>query len=92
MAARASGSVSLARTAAAPARAAAIATSPEPAAKSSTVRPRTRPGWSSRYRASAWPPAHGKAQNGGGSSGLASSGAAACCSVRSHSSIASRAR
>ena len=53
MAAAASGSVSLGVTDAAPARAAAIATRPDPDARSSTTWPRTLPGWSSRYRASA---------------------------------------
>ena len=87
MAAAASESVSLGVTDAAPATAAAIATRPDPDARSSTARPRTRPGWSSRYRASAWPPAQGNAQNGGGSCCCPVS-----CSMRSHSPNASRAR
>jgi len=41
-------SMSLAITEAAPARAAAIADTPEPAARSITCRPRTVSGWSSR--------------------------------------------
>jgi len=48
IAATASGSISFAVTSEAPALAAAIATSPEPAATSRTDRPRTWPGWSSR--------------------------------------------
>src|SRR4051812_27055845 len=60
------GSMSLARTAAAPAISAATATSPLPAPRSSTRRPATVSGWSSTYRASAWPPGQANAQNGGG--------------------------
>ena len=87
IAATASGSVSLGVTDAAPAAAAAIATRPDPDARSSTTRPRTQSGWSSRYRASAWPPAHGNAQNGGGSWSCPVSR-----SIRSHNPKASRAR
>src|SRR5215469_14341034 len=74
IAATAFGSTSQAMTPAAPAFAAAIATSPEPEATSSTRRPRTVSGWSSRYRASAWPPAQGNAQNGGASRSVRSHG------------------
>src|ERR1700722_19152845 len=42
-----------------------MATRPEPEAMSITRRPAPASGWSSRYRASAWPPAQAKAQNGG---------------------------
>ena len=77
MAATASRSMSTARTRAAPARAAAIATRPEPDARSSTRRPATVSGWSSTYRASACPPAQAKAQNGGG------------CSLRNSPSVSS---
>ena len=42
-----------------------MATRPEPEATSITCRPVTVPGWSSRYRASAWPPAQANAQKGG---------------------------
>ena len=87
IAAAARASVSLGVTDAAPATAAAMATRPDPDARSSTTRPRTQPGWSSRYRASAWPPAHGNAQNGGGSWSCPVSR-----SIRSHSPNASRAR
>ena len=42
-----------------------MATRPEPEATSITCRPVTASGWSSRYRASAWPPAQANAQKGG---------------------------
>src|SRR6266567_5644287 len=56
--------MSVAVTEAAPARAAAMATMPEPDARSSTRAPATRSGWSSTWRASAWPPAQANAQYG----------------------------
>jgi len=62
MAAPASGSISAASTAEAPAFAAAMAASPLPAAKSSTRRPATSAGSSSSWRAIAWPPGQAKAQ------------------------------
>src|SRR5262249_3201168 len=52
----ANGSTSFATTRSAPARAAAIAASPEPVPKSSTRRPATTSGWSSTWRARARPP------------------------------------
>src|SRR3989440_1709843 len=58
------GSMSLPVTSAAPALAAAMATRPEPDARSSTRRPATTCGWSRTYRARAWPPAQAFAQNG----------------------------
>ncbi len=60
------GSMSTLSTLAAPACIAAIPTSPDPAAKSSTRLPATSCGLSSTHRASACPPAQAKAQNGGG--------------------------
>ena len=69
--------MSTARTEAAPAEAAAIATSPEPEARSSTRLPATSAGWSRTYRASACPPAQANAQNGGG------------CSLRNSPSVSS---
>ena len=61
IAAPAKGSSSAAVTRA-PARAAAIATSPHQAPISSALFPATDSGWSRMWRASAWPPAQAKAQ------------------------------
>src|SRR4051812_44901351 len=76
--------MSFAVTGWAPAPAAATATRPEPVARSRTARPETRSGWSRMWRARAWPPAHAKAQKGGG-------WAAPDSSVFSHNAIGSAA-
>ena len=86
-AAAARGSVSEASTRAAPAFLAAMATRPEPVAKSRTVFPATSSGRSRRWRARPCPPAHAKAQKGGGRPIFASSSW-----VRRHNSCASPAR
>ncbi len=81
------GVVSAQSARAAPAFIAAIPTSPDPDAKSSTARPATSAGWSSTWRARAWPPAQAKAQKGGGRPISPSSS-----SVRRQSVVASWAR
>jgi hypothetical protein len=55
-----------------------MATSPDPEATSITCRPATVPGWSSRYRARAWPPAQANAQKGGSRPGRPVA-CSACC-------------
>ena len=70
--------MSAASTWAAPACAQAIAAKPQPEAKSSTRRPRTRLGSSNTNRANAWLPGHANAQNGGAVSCAVSQASVAC--------------